>query len=153
MDKLGYPFELMKDSRASYIVRNFSATYSLFTIAIFSIGEDDYRGGEGPLHVSRGTMSNPLHQAFLEAGKQAGYQYVDDLNGYQQEGKGQISQILPPCRILKDHQQRMTSFLQMIIDHRLTVIMHCTIIGITLSGWIFAWTKFRELKIENFRVD
>jgi len=51
-------------------------------------GGDDYRGGEGPLHVSRGTMSNPLHQAFLEAGQQAGYQYVDDLNGFQQEGVG-----------------------------------------------------------------
>ena len=52
------------------------------------LGADDYRGGDGPLHVSRGITNNPLHQAFLEAGQQAGYPYTDDMNGYQHEGVG-----------------------------------------------------------------
>ena len=52
------------------------------------LGSDDYRGGDGPLHVSRGKADNPLHRAFLEAGQQAGYPYTDDMNGYQQEGVG-----------------------------------------------------------------
>ena len=52
------------------------------------LGADDYRGDTGPLHVSSGTTDNPLHQAFLEAGQQAGYPYTDDMNGYQQEGVG-----------------------------------------------------------------
>ncbi|XP_069112056.1 uncharacterized protein [Argopecten irradians] len=52
------------------------------------LGEDDYRGGDGPLHVSRGRSNNPLHQAFIEAGQQAGFPFTDDMNGYQQEGVG-----------------------------------------------------------------
>ncbi|XP_060552958.1 choline dehydrogenase, mitochondrial-like [Ruditapes philippinarum] len=52
------------------------------------LGENEYRGGTGPLHVSRGITNNPLHYAFIEAGKQAGYQFTEDMNGYQQEGVG-----------------------------------------------------------------
>lgn len=51
-------------------------------------GENDYRGGYGPLHVSRGKMLNPLFQAFIDAGMSAGYPYTEDVNGYQQEGVG-----------------------------------------------------------------
>ncbi len=54
------------------------------------LGEDDYRGGHGPTNVSRGIMidKNPLHNAFIEAGVQAGYPFTEDMNGYQQEGFG-----------------------------------------------------------------
>ncbi len=52
------------------------------------LGGDDYRGGDGPLHVSRGKTGNPLFEAFIEAGEQAGYPRTDDMNGYQQEGFG-----------------------------------------------------------------
>ena len=52
------------------------------------LGADDYRGGDGPLYVSRGNSKNPLYQAFIDAGVQAGYPYTDDCNGYQQEGFG-----------------------------------------------------------------
>ncbi|CAH1270269.1 CHDH [Branchiostoma lanceolatum] len=54
------------------------------------LGPDDYRGGEGPLHVCRGKSNNPLNRAFIEAGQQAGYPYTDDMNGYQQEGFGEM---------------------------------------------------------------
>ncbi len=49
-------------------------------------GADDYRGGEGPLHVSAGACQNPLFQAWIEAGRQAGYPITSDMNGRQQEG-------------------------------------------------------------------
>ncbi|XP_077970441.1 choline dehydrogenase, mitochondrial-like [Styela clava] len=52
------------------------------------LGADTYKGGDGPLNVSRGDTSGPLYQAWIEAGKQAGYPYTDDLNGFQQEGVG-----------------------------------------------------------------
>ncbi|XP_009089294.1 choline dehydrogenase, mitochondrial isoform X1 [Serinus canaria] len=52
------------------------------------LGPDQYRGGNGPLHVSRGKTNHPLHQAFLQAAQQAGYPFTDDMNGYQQEGFG-----------------------------------------------------------------
>ncbi len=51
-------------------------------------GGDRYRGDSGPLHVRTGQARNPLYQAFIEAGKQAGYPGTEDMNGYQQEGLG-----------------------------------------------------------------
>jgi choline dehydrogenase len=51
-------------------------------------GEDGWRGRGGPLHVTRGTRRNPLYDAFVEAGRQAGYPVTVDYNGRQQEGFG-----------------------------------------------------------------
>ena len=34
------------------------------------LGEDDYRGGSGPLNVSRGISGNPMHEVFIQAGVQ-----------------------------------------------------------------------------------
>lgn len=53
-------------------------------------GGDQYRGDSGPLHVSTGARNNPLYDAFIEAGKQAGYSYTEDMNGYRQEGFGSM---------------------------------------------------------------
>lgn len=47
-----------------------------------------YRGRSGPLHVTRGPRRNPLFNAFIEAGHQAGYPVTDDYNGARQEGFG-----------------------------------------------------------------
>ncbi len=49
-------------------------------------GTDDWRGDDGPLTLERGPASNPLFQAWLEAGEQAGFRRTDDVNGYRQEG-------------------------------------------------------------------
>jgi choline dehydrogenase len=49
-------------------------------------GDDGWRGHEGPMHVKRGRRLNPLYQAFIEAGRQAGYPVTPDYNGQQQEG-------------------------------------------------------------------
>lgn len=51
-------------------------------------GEDGWRGQNGPMHVRRGSRRNPLYQAFIEAGRQAGYPVTEDYNGRQQEGFG-----------------------------------------------------------------
>ena len=55
-------------------------------------GDSDWRGTEGPLHVTRGPRANPLFHAFVEAGKQAGYPVTGDYNGQQQEGFGPMEQ-------------------------------------------------------------
>ncbi|WP_044870144.1 choline dehydrogenase [Pseudomonas sp. LFM046] len=52
----------------------------------FDKGEDAYRGGNGPMHIETCKADNPLYHAFLDAGVQAGYQRVDDHNGFRQEG-------------------------------------------------------------------
>jgi choline dehydrogenase len=51
-------------------------------------GDAEWRGSDGPLHISRGPRNNPLHGAFVEAGRQAGYPVTEDYNGQQQEGFG-----------------------------------------------------------------
>ncbi|SMX43689.1 choline dehydrogenase [Maliponia aquimaris] len=51
-------------------------------------GDPEWRGKGGPLHVTRGKRDNPLVQAFVEAGQQAGYPVTGDYNGHQQEGFG-----------------------------------------------------------------
>ncbi|MFP6746378.1 MAG: choline dehydrogenase [Alphaproteobacteria bacterium] len=54
-------------------------------------GGDEYRGGEGPLHICNGNgMANPLYQAFIDAGREAGYPVTPDCNGRQQEGFGRM---------------------------------------------------------------
>ena len=51
-------------------------------------GEDGWRGTDGPMHVKRGHLNNPLYAAFIEAGREAGYPVSADYNGRQQEGFG-----------------------------------------------------------------
>ena len=55
-------------------------------------GDPDWRGKDGPLHVSRGKRDIPLHQAFVNAGRQAGFEMTDDYNGQKQEGFGPMEQ-------------------------------------------------------------
>lgn len=56
----------------------------------WSQGSDQYRGSDGPLATCNGNdmKLNPLYQAFIDAGEDAGYPTTDDYNGYQQEGFG-----------------------------------------------------------------
>jgi len=49
-------------------------------------GGNDYRGADGKLATRRGLLDNPLHAAWLSAGREAGYPYSADMNGFQQEG-------------------------------------------------------------------
>lgn len=51
-------------------------------------GDPEFRGSNGPLHITRGGQKNPLYQAFIDSGAQAGYGTTDDYNGYRQEGFG-----------------------------------------------------------------
>lgn len=55
----------------------------------WAFGGDTYRGDQGPLGVNNGNqMQNPLYQAFIDAGVEAGYAATADYNGAQQEGFG-----------------------------------------------------------------
>ncbi|MBB2203645.1 choline dehydrogenase [Gluconacetobacter takamatsuzukensis] len=54
-------------------------------------GEDSYRGRGGPLHTQYGTLDNPLHEAWMKAGEQAGYGRTGDYNGFRQEGFDRMS--------------------------------------------------------------
>ena len=49
-------------------------------------GADEYRGADGKLATRRGRLANPLYDAWLVAGREAGYPQSADMNGFQQEG-------------------------------------------------------------------
>jgi choline dehydrogenase len=57
-------------------------------------GEEGWRGTDGPLHVQRGPRRNPLYAAFVEAGRQAGFETTEDYNGAKQEGFGPMEQTI-----------------------------------------------------------
>ena len=61
-------------------------------------GADTFRGGEGPLHVSRMDSAQPrlLNQAFVASGAAAGYGRTEDQNGWRQEGFGPMDMTVPP---------------------------------------------------------
>ncbi len=55
-------------------------------------GDPEWRGKNGPLHITRGKRDIPLHRAFVDAGIQAGFELTKDYNGEQQEGFSPMEQ-------------------------------------------------------------
>ena len=51
---------------------------------------NEYQGRTGPIGVSTPTPINPISQAFLDAGTEAGYEPTEDVNGFRQEGFGRF---------------------------------------------------------------
>jgi choline dehydrogenase-like flavoprotein len=54
----------------------------------FTGGANSWRGGSGPLGTEYAKTQDPLFNAWIEAGKAAGYPYNEDYNARQQEGFG-----------------------------------------------------------------
>ncbi len=52
----------------------------------FADGPDAWRGGEGPMRISRCKAGHKLYETFLRGGEQAGFEVTPDHNGYRQEG-------------------------------------------------------------------
>jgi len=51
-------------------------------------GGGPLRGTDGPMQITRGREKNPLYQAFVQAGVQAGYAQSPNMNQRQHEGFG-----------------------------------------------------------------
>ncbi|MFL9875385.1 choline dehydrogenase [Paraburkholderia megapolitana] len=97
------------------------------------VGANDYHGGDGPVHVTTSKPgANPLFEAMVEAGVQAGYPRTDDLNGYQQEGFG------PMDRTVTAHGRRASTARGYLDQARqrpnLTIVTHATTDRILFSG-------------------
>lgn len=56
----------------------------------WSEGSNDYRGDEGKVGVLRSHYPNPIFEAYIESGAQAGYPVSADFNGRQFEGFGRF---------------------------------------------------------------
>ncbi len=96
-------------------------------------GEDDYRGGSGPLGVSGGNnmAGNPLYQAFIDAGVDAGYPRTDDYNGHCQEGFGPMHMTVRGG--VRDSTSR--AYLRPVLKRRnLTVMKHVLVDKVIFEG-------------------
>ena len=56
----------------------------------WSGGASTHRGGDGPLATRPSSYDDPLVEAYLAAGRDAGYPVTDDYNGAQPEGFGRL---------------------------------------------------------------
>ncbi|MDO4904022.1 MAG: choline dehydrogenase [Lautropia sp.] len=97
------------------------------------IGPNDYHGGNGPIHVTTAKAgTNPLFEAMIEAGVQAGYPRTDDLNGCQQEGFG------PMDRFVTANGRRSSTargYLDMARPREtLTIRPHCLVETVLFEG-------------------
>lgn len=52
----------------------------------FEDGPNEWRGGDGPMKISRCKADHKLHEVFLRGGEQAGFSITADHNAYRQEG-------------------------------------------------------------------
>lgn len=97
----------------------------------YSRGGDSYRGDSGPLGTSRGNYDNPLYDAFLDAGAQAGQGQSDDLNGFNPEGVARFD-------ATKRHGRRCSAAVAhlgpALARGNVTLLTGAMAVGITLSG-------------------
>ncbi|WP_077487821.1 choline dehydrogenase [Sinomonas mesophila] len=52
----------------------------------FSEGANEWRGGDGPVRITRARAAHQFYDAFLRGGEQAGFEVTPDHNAYRQEG-------------------------------------------------------------------
>ena len=58
----------------------------------WSGGENEFRGGNGPLHLQPSQYHDPILDAYMEAAKLIGLHHVEDYNGQNQIGLGRTQQ-------------------------------------------------------------
>jgi 4-pyridoxate dehydrogenase len=93
-------------------------------------GENEYRGGSGPLYVRRTKNIDPLYEAYIAAGVAAGHPYTDDYNGAQQHGFGWAQWTIRAG--LRDTTAR--AFLHPVLQRRnLTVATHSLAVRVVLE--------------------
>jgi len=117
----------------------------------WAFGADDYRGDKGPLGVNNGNqMQNPLYQAFVDAGIDAGYFATDDYNGQQQEGFG------PMHMTVKDGRRASTAnaYLRPAMQRgNLTIVTHALVHEVLLEDKIAVGVRFaHKNQIQDIRV-
>lgn len=117
----------------------------------WAFGQDEYRGADGPLAVNNGNqMQNPLYQAFVDAGVDAGYFANNDYNGQQQEGFG------PMHMTVKNGRRASTAhtYLDPVKTRpNLTIVTHALVHKVVLQGKQAVGVQYaHNKKIQQARV-
>ncbi|MBU3005761.1 choline dehydrogenase [Paraglaciecola arctica] len=118
----------------------------------WAFGKDEYRGGNGPLGVNNGNqMQNPLYQAFVDAGVDAGYFATKDYNGQQQEGFGPMHMTVKNGRRASTANAYLRPAMQ---RPNLTVITHALVHKVLLEDKTAVGVRFAHQKqIKEIRVN
>lgn len=118
----------------------------------WAFGKDEYRGGNGPLGVNNGNqMQNPLYQAFVDAGVDAGYFATNDYNGQQQEGFGPMHMTVKNGRRASTANAYLRPAMQ---RPNLTVITHALVHKVLLEDKTAVGVRFAHQKqIKEIRVN
>lgn len=83
----GNPLDFESWADAGLTDWGFSSVLPYFKrMETFEDGPDEFRGGDGPMRISRCKADHKLHEVFLRSGEQAGHSVTQDHNGYRQEG-------------------------------------------------------------------
>jgi len=107
----------------------------------YSGGEDDYRGGSGPLNITRPQHAHPLYDVFLEAVQQAGYPLVYDTNGAQQAGFSPMDQSIHNG----SRSSTSVAYLDPIrLRKNLTIATDCHVTRILLEGRRAVGVEYRQ---------
>lgn len=111
----------------------------------FEPGPDANHGVGGPLHVAKPQYINPLMDAFIKAGKQAGYPILLDASSASQEGVGLFY-------VTEKNGQRCSNaqgYLHPIIKrNNLTVITNSHATRILFEGKRAIGVRYRQKKVE-----
>ena len=108
----------------------------------WAFGGDDYRGDSGPLGVNNGNeMKNPLYQAFVDAGVEAGYFSTDDYNGHQQEGFGPMHMTVKNGRRWSTANAYLRPAMQ---RPNLTVITHALVHKVLLEDKVAVGIRYER---------
>jgi len=94
-------------------------------------GGDQYRGADGPLATRQGLLTNPLHAAWLAAGREAGYALTADMNGFQQEGFGRMDMTVGGGRRCSAANAYLRPAMR---RHNLTVRTHALATAVLFEG-------------------
>lgn len=107
----------------------------------FERGENQFRGGSGPLHISVGKAENPLFQAFLGAGQEFGLPFNDDPNGRDQEGVS-LAQL---TAWKGERESTSKAFLRPArLRSNLTVVTKALVTSLRLSGQRVVGASYRQ---------
>ena len=118
----------------------------------WAFGGDDYRGDSGPLGVNNGNeMENPLYQAFVDAGVEAGYFSTDDYNGRQQEGFGPMHMTVKNGRRWSTANAYLRPAMQ---RSNLTVITHALVHKVLLENKVAVGIRYeRKGRVQEVKAD
>ncbi len=94
-------------------------------------GENTWRGGCGPLGVEFARTRDPLFDAWIAAGQEAGFPHTEDYNGRQQEGFGRSQYTIRNGR----RSSAATAFLRPALKRRnLTLVTGAHATRVLLQG-------------------